>query len=471
MSRSRKRILNLALLPLALALGVTQARSTDLRPTLAQSVIALQKAPADTVLREKIIKLALEMKPAPAVPEEAKGFMASGTALFTAAKSPEDFKKAAWEFVKATSAAPWLAEAYYNLASAQEKAGFGAEAAESLRLYLLAAPKAPDAKAVAAHLSALQQGLLKQFLADLQKTPTNDALREKIIRLAVVMNPPPAAPEEVAMHEGAAEYAFQHAKTAAGFSDAAKEYEKALLIAPWLAADCFNCGVAYEQAGNPTEAVRSFSLYLLAAPEAKDANDVRKRIGGLKYAAEKATEEARVTAQKNAEEERQKRAAEERQRQNREALAELKRIVDGAEYDVYEASLVPMMEGHRRPTGANEQELPRAKWYGHPNREYGRAFRYVFEEDRVLLCSFFLASGETARDSPDLIGTPHGPTIGDITWESCGVKQAGDPVRPFRVWTKLDETNGDLYYSPDRPLDATYDPRVRYYYVLYKRYR
>ena len=127
----------------ALILAATRslpAQTPSPQATLAQSVADLQKTPTDTALREKIITLALEMKPAPAVPEEVKGFMASGSALFTAAKSPEDFKKAAAEFEKATLAAPWLAEAYYNLASAQEKAGFGAEAAESLRLYLLAAP-------------------------------------------------------------------------------------------------------------------------------------------------------------------------------------------------------------------------------------------------------------------------------------------------------------------------------------------
>jgi len=302
--KQRAKSLLESTLGLALLLAATRslpAQTPTPQATLAQSVADLQKTPTDSALREKIIKLALEMKPAPAVPEEAKAAMASGTALFTAAKVPEDFKKAAAEFEKATLKAPWLAEAYYNLASAQEKAGLGAEAAENLRLYLLAAPKAADAKAVGAHLSGLQQGLLKQFLADLQKTPANDALREKIIRLARVMNPLPAAPEEVAMHEGAAEYAFQHAKTPADFSDAAKEYEKALLIAPWLAANCFNCGVAYEQAGNPPEAIRTFSLYLLAAPEAKDVNDVRKRIGGLKYAAEKAAEETRVASLKKAE--------------------------------------------------------------------------------------------------------------------------------------------------------------------------
>jgi tetratricopeptide (TPR) repeat protein len=94
------------------------------------------------------------------------------------------------------------------------------------------------------------------------------------------------------MAEGAAEYAFKNAKANSDFSDAAKQYEKALLLAPWLAADYFNGGVAHEKAGENKAAIASFSLYLLAAPNADDTLAVKKRIGGLQYAAQKAVEDA-----------------------------------------------------------------------------------------------------------------------------------------------------------------------------------
>jgi len=136
---------------------------------------------------------------------------------------------------------------------------------------------------------------LNKYVSDLQKNPLDAALREKIIKLVLTMDPKPALPGEVAIHEGAAEYAFKSAKTNADFADAAQEYEKALLAAPWLAADYFNCGVAYEKAENFDAAIRNFNLYLTAAPDAQDATDVRKRIGGLKYAAEK---EAKATEAK-----------------------------------------------------------------------------------------------------------------------------------------------------------------------------
>jgi tetratricopeptide (TPR) repeat protein len=137
---------------------------------------------------------------------------------------------------------------------------------------------------------------LQQLTARLQQSPGDQALREKIIALALTINPKPATPDAATMAEGAAEYAFKNAKANSDFSDAAKQYEKALVLAPWLAADYFNCGVAHEKAGENKEAIRSFNLYLLAAPNADDALAVKKRIGGLQYVAEKAEEQSKAAA-------------------------------------------------------------------------------------------------------------------------------------------------------------------------------
>jgi tetratricopeptide (TPR) repeat protein len=155
---------------------------------------------------------------------------------------------------------------------------------------------------------------LRQLISELQNSPDNQSLREKIINLALTLDPQPTIPDEVATCEGAAEYAFKNAKTEADYTDAAKEYEKALLAAPWLAADYFNCGVAYEKGGNLDGAIRNFNYYLMAAPDAPDVIEVRKRIGGLKYAAEKVIKE-------NVEKEAQQEAAEEKKKTGIEALA------------------------------------------------------------------------------------------------------------------------------------------------------
>lgn len=129
---------------------------------------------------------------------------------------------------------------------------------------------------------------LQQLITQLQTSPNDQALREKIIALALMLDTKPATPDSAMMAEGAAEYAFKNAKVTSDYSDAAKQYEKALLLAPWLAADYFNCGVAHEKAGEDKEAIRSFSLYLLASPSADDAQAVKRRIGGLQYAEDQA---------------------------------------------------------------------------------------------------------------------------------------------------------------------------------------
>jgi len=88
------------------------------------------------------------MKPAPAIPRDAERFMNRGAAAAKSAKDANDFKDAVVEFEKATLAAPWMANAYYNLGVAQDKAGMYSSAIRSLKLYLVAAPNAPDTKNV-----------------------------------------------------------------------------------------------------------------------------------------------------------------------------------------------------------------------------------------------------------------------------------------------------------------------------------
>ena len=142
------------------------------------------------------------------------------------------------------------------------------------------------------------QETLTQYIADLQKNPGDNALREKIIKFTLDMKQKPAIPPEVIKDVGAAEYAIKNAKTEADYADAAREYEKALLAAPWLAQAYYDCGLAYEKAGKLKEAIAAFSFYLMAAPDAKDAQTVQKEIGGLEYGMKKAAKEKAAEVQK-----------------------------------------------------------------------------------------------------------------------------------------------------------------------------
>jgi len=137
-----------AIVVLLLGLSVSISQAQSLQQTLNQYVADLQKSPNDYALREKIIKHVQAMKPAPAIPRDAERFMNRGAAAAKSAKDANDFKDAVVEFEKATLAAPWMANAYYNLGVAQDKAGMYSSAIRSLKLYLVAAPNAPDAKNV-----------------------------------------------------------------------------------------------------------------------------------------------------------------------------------------------------------------------------------------------------------------------------------------------------------------------------------
>ena len=141
-------ICSLGLALVLLASFSVHAQPANSSQTLNQYIADLQKNPNDYALREKIIKHVQTMKQKPATPEEAERRMARGSAAVKGAQSKQDFLDAAAEFDKASLAAPWLPAVYYNLGITQDKAGKYKEAIQNLKLYLFAAPDAPDAKAV-----------------------------------------------------------------------------------------------------------------------------------------------------------------------------------------------------------------------------------------------------------------------------------------------------------------------------------
>lgn len=118
------------------------------REQLQQMVEQLQKAPNDNALRERIIKLGAELKPAPAIPEEAERRMVRGETAFKGATSVADYQEAAKEYEQATLAAPWYGDAYYNLGLVQDKAGDYKAALRSLNFALLTSPDNKEIKAL-----------------------------------------------------------------------------------------------------------------------------------------------------------------------------------------------------------------------------------------------------------------------------------------------------------------------------------
>lgn len=137
-------VLSFGLVLLALCATRTYAQSPH--EQLSQMVQQLQKTPGDNALREKIIKLAASIKPAPAIPSEAERRMVRGAAAFRSATSAADYQDAVKEFAQATHAAPWYGDAYFNLGVSQDKAGNHEAALLSLKFAQLTSPYSKEIK-------------------------------------------------------------------------------------------------------------------------------------------------------------------------------------------------------------------------------------------------------------------------------------------------------------------------------------
>ncbi len=142
--------------------GGAKARpASSPRTQLKQSIEQLQKTPDDAALREKIIKLARTVKPAPTVPEEARRHFVQAVTLQKDAKGTSDYDEVLAEYAQALLIAPWWGDAYYNLSVANEAAGRFEAALPALKLFLATGPKQADARQAQDHVYALEAKLKK----------------------------------------------------------------------------------------------------------------------------------------------------------------------------------------------------------------------------------------------------------------------------------------------------------------------
>ncbi len=124
--------------------GVAASTSLDLPQALQQWF----QDPDNKELGKTVAKLAKAEKAKQGKPEDYDRHLEHGLMAFKDAQKPEDFAAVVTEFQAATDAAPWIADGWYNLGKAKEKAGDYLGAQDDLKLYLLLAPKAKDAAAV-----------------------------------------------------------------------------------------------------------------------------------------------------------------------------------------------------------------------------------------------------------------------------------------------------------------------------------
>lgn len=144
----------------ALTLGIDAmmctAVSAQSHSELQSLVQQLQSNPSDTALRERIITMARELKPPPAVPEEARRHFVKGTTIAKAATDAAGQALAVKSFEEALKLAPWWGDAWYNLAIAQELTGQLDAARTSLKLYILTGPEGDEARKAQDRIYALE---------------------------------------------------------------------------------------------------------------------------------------------------------------------------------------------------------------------------------------------------------------------------------------------------------------------------
>ncbi len=109
----------------------------------------------DQQLREQVIKVARAMNPRPALPEEAVRAMARGETKVKMGGAGA-YAEAAVEMEQAVLAAPWYADGYFRLAMVQERAEMFGEASKNFRLYIAAAPNAPNAASIRTKIYSLE---------------------------------------------------------------------------------------------------------------------------------------------------------------------------------------------------------------------------------------------------------------------------------------------------------------------------
>jgi tetratricopeptide (TPR) repeat protein len=107
------------------------------------------------------------MKPAPAVPEEARKYFIEGGALIKGAKEQKGYELAIDAYKQALLIAPWWQDAYYNYSVALELAGSFDDAISNLKLYLATNPPEAESRAAQDKIYEIEA---KKKLAVTEKT-------------------------------------------------------------------------------------------------------------------------------------------------------------------------------------------------------------------------------------------------------------------------------------------------------------
>ena len=139
---------------------------------------------------------------------------------------------------------------------------------------------------------------LQQMVQQLQTTPNDNVLRERIIKLATNIKPAPEIPEEATRAFVKGNVFQKEAKDASGYELAISAYRDALRIAPWWGDAYFNLSVALESSSKFNEAIASIKLFIASVPSgSKEAREAQNRVYALEAKGEMATKQSAIAEQ------------------------------------------------------------------------------------------------------------------------------------------------------------------------------
>lgn len=130
-------------------------------------------------------------------------------------------------------------------------------------------------------------GAYSSFLGRVRYEGRNDKrVREKGLKLLGSTRTKLPVPEEARRRMARGQYLAKEAHERTDYTSAEAEMQQAVHAAPWWPAAYYNLGLTQVAAGDFADASRSLNLYLLAAPDAQDADAVRRKIYELEVKAE-----------------------------------------------------------------------------------------------------------------------------------------------------------------------------------------
>lgn len=121
------------------------------------------------------------------------------------------------------------------------------------------------------------------YMQAISQGPLSQDMLVRIIGITKVLKPAPAISEDARRQAAYGKAALEMAKDESGYFNAIEEYQKAIRLAPWWVDLYVNTALIMEKAGLYADAVEYLKLYLMAAPKAKDSEQVKAKLYELEY--------------------------------------------------------------------------------------------------------------------------------------------------------------------------------------------